>query len=168
MEVFAIAAVSADGKVAEKEDQNSLDWTSKEDLQFFVKKTKEAGCLVMGRKTYDTIGKPLNGRLNVIMTRDTSGRENIDGELLWTSAEPKEILEDLKARGFEKVAIAGGANIYDLFLSAGLVTDLYLTVEPVLFGKGTPLVRDVDRIDLELVESEKLGEHAMMLHYKVR
>lgn len=168
MEVFIIAALSADGKIAEKVDQNSTDWTSKEDLQFFVKKTKEAGVLVMGRKTYKTIGKSLKGRLNVVMTRHADNYSNVENELEYTSGPPQDIIENLKTRGFDKVAIAGGAQIYSLFLKAGLVTDLYLTFEPVLFGKGVPLAEGFDRLDLELVETEKMGEGGILAHYRIR
>ena len=168
MEVFLIAAMSANGKIAEYVDQASLDWTSKEDMQFFVKKTKEAGNLVMGRTTFETIGKPLPKRLNVIMTRTPDASKNIDEQLLYTDKSPEEIIEYLSNKGFDQVAIAGGAQIYSLFLKSGLVTDLYLTIEPVLFAGGVPLIEGMDRLDLELVEHEALGEQAIMLHYKVK
>lgn len=168
MEVFIIAAVTANGMIAEKTDQSSLDWTSKEDLRFFVEKTKEAGVMIMGSTTYKTIGKPLPGRLTIVMTRDTTGKEDIEGQLKYTSDTPQEILAELKVKGFQKVPITGGAQIYSLFLDSGLVTDLYLTVEPVLFGEGIPLAEGMDRVDLELVETKPMGDHATMSHYKVK
>lgn len=168
MKVFIIAALSANGKIAEQESQVSLDWTSKEDLKFFIEKTKEAGVLVMGRKTYETIGKPLKDRLNVIMTRSADEYEDIEGSLQWTSDTPAKILEELQSQGFESVAITGGAEVYSLFLREGLVTDLYLTIEPVLFGNGTSFISDLDRIDLELMETKPMGKQAIMLHYQVK
>jgi len=168
MEVFIIAAVSVNGMIAEAKDQNSLDWTSKEDLQFFIEKTKEAGVVIMGRTTYETIGKPLKGRLNIIMTRHPEDFENIDGELEWTSETPTEIIKRLKLEDRDQVAICGGSSVYSVFMHDKLVTDLYLTVEPVLFGNGVPLIDDLGRLDLELIEHQKLGEQAVMLHYKVK
>lgn len=167
MSVFLIAAVSADGKIAQQPDQVSLDWTSKEDLAFFVEKTKEAGVVVMGRKTYETIGKPLKGRLNVVMTRSAEDRQEAKG-LRWISDSPEKIIESLKGEGYENIAIIGGAQVYSLFLSAGLIDELYLTVEPVLFGQGTPLAEGFDRIDLELIESRALNDRTIMQHYRVR
>lgn len=168
MEVFAIAAVSANGRISEKDGQVSLDWTSKEDLKFFVQKTKDAGVLIMGRKTFETIGKPLAGRLNVVMTRSAAEQQAIEGKLEWTSQAPEVILENLKTRGYKKVAIAGGGEIYSMFLRAGLVTDLYLTIEPVLFGEGTPFATGFGRINLELVDTKMMGAQAVLLHYKVK
>ena len=167
MEVFLIAAVSADGKIAESADQNSTDWTSKEDLQFFVEKTKEAGAMIMGRKTFETIGKPLKHRLIIVMTRNPEDYENIEGSLEYMSGSPEQIIENLKSRGFDKIAIAGGAGVYSQFLQSGLVTDLYLTTEPVLFGQGVPLAENFDRINLELIETKKLGAGSVMNHYRV-
>lgn len=166
MKVTLVAAVTLDGKIAAVEDQNSLDWTSKEDKRFFVRKTKEAGVLVMGRPTFETIGKPLPERLNVVMTRDASSFQNQPGVLEYSSASPKDVIDDLAGRGFEEVIIAGGAQIYSLFVDAGLVTDYFLTVEPILFGQGVPLVQGIPVTRLKLVSSEKLGEHAMLLHYQ--
>ncbi len=165
MKVSLLAAISVDGRIAENSDQLA-DWTSKEDKKFFVAKTKEAGVLVMGRKTYETIGRPLPGRLNVIMTRDTSGRENIADSLEYTSQSPQEIIAGLETRGFTEVVIGGGAEIYTMFLREKLVTDLYLTVEPVIFGDGVPLVSGNVFLKLNLVSSEQLGEKAVLLHYQ--
>ncbi|MDM8539056.1 dihydrofolate reductase, partial [Desulfobacterales bacterium HSG17] len=62
-------AQTLDGKIA-KDADHFPDWTGPEDKKLFVKLTKQAGCLIMGSKTYDTIGRPLPGRKNVIMTKD--------------------------------------------------------------------------------------------------
>ena len=50
--------------------QNSLPWHIPEDLKYFAKLTKGKGnnAVIMGRKTYESIGKPLPNRLNIIIT----------------------------------------------------------------------------------------------------
>ncbi|EKD47292.1 MAG: Bifunctional deaminase-reductase protein, partial [uncultured bacterium] len=139
MNILLIAAISADGRIAKSADQLA-NWTSKEDKRFFVDKTKEAGALIMGRKTYDTIGRPLPNRLNIIMSREADESKNIGGLLEYSSKSPCELIDELEHRGFESIVIGGGTSIYSLFLKEGLVTDLYLTVESILFGSGVPLV----------------------------
>ena len=179
MKTILIAAISADGKIAEQIDQNSTDWTSKEDLKFFVKKTKELGAVIMGRKTFETIGKALKGRRTIVLTRNPKalptlpeggrGGEGAQTSLEYTDKTPKAILTDLEESGQKGVVIAGGASIYTMFLKEGLVDELYLTVEPVIFGdKGIPLVRDVGRINLELIEKSDMGDQAVLLHYRVK
>jgi dihydrofolate reductase len=61
MKVFVIAALSADGFIAQAED-HVADWTGTEDKKLFVQLTKEAGIMVMGSKTLATIGRALPGR----------------------------------------------------------------------------------------------------------
>lgn len=167
MKTFLIVAVSANGMIAQTAGQQSLDWTSKEDLAFFVSKTKEVGVVILGRKTFEMIGKPLKGRLNMVMTSSTEGKASELGVLEYTSADAAEILRDLEARGYKQAAICGGSEIYSLFLREGLVDELYLTVEPVLFGSGVPLTHGFDRLNLELLDTTMLNAQAILLHYRV-
>ncbi len=166
MKVLLLAAISADGRIAKSAD-HLADWTSKEDKRFFVSKTKEAGALIMGRKTYDTIGRPLPNRLNIIMTREADTSKNIEGELEYTSKSPQGLIEELQQRGYESVVIGGGTSIYSLFLREGLVTDLYLTVESLLFGSGIPLIDNAPQLNLDLQSVERIGEQSVLLHYKI-
>lgn len=165
MNVWLIAAVTADGKIAQTPGQSSLDWTSKEDTRFFVEKTKEAGVVIMGRKTFDTIGKPLKGRRIIVMSRES--KESTMEGVEYTTLEPVALLNQLSREGVETVALAGGSTIYSQFLRDGLVTDLFLTVEPHLFGDGVPLATGFDRIDMRLVDATPLNDQAVLFHYKI-
>ncbi|MFC1787713.1 dihydrofolate reductase family protein [Patescibacteria group bacterium] len=167
MHITLIAAMSVDGKIAQSADQLSLDWTSKEDFQFFVEKTKELGTVIMGRKTWETIGRPLKDRRTIVMTRHKITETDLEG-VEFTNEALQELIERLKAEEVETVALCGGASIYSLFLRQGLVDEMYLTVEPIMFGSGVPLAEGFDQIDLELIDSTLLGQQAVLLHYKVK
>ena len=121
--------------------------------------------MIMGRKTFETIGRPLKDRLVVVMTRQAmiSDKEGIE----YTSKSPREVLIELASRGYEQAAICGGSEVYSLFLREGLVDELFLTVEPVLFGSGVPLTTGFERLNLELIESRPLNAQAILLHYRV-
>lgn len=166
MKVVLLAAMSVDGKIAESRDQNSTDWTSKDDVRFFVKKTKEVGTLIMGSATYETIGRPLPGRKIFVMCFRPEKHEPIEG-VEFIKKGPKEMLEYLEEQGIESVVIAGGASIYRQFIEQGLVDELFLTVEPYLFGKGIPFVPEMDRVKLSFVDMEQIGEQTITLHYSV-
>jgi len=138
--VSLIAAQTRDGFIARTETEPSLSWTSREDKKRFTELTKRAGVVIMGRKTFATIGKGLPGRILVVCTRqpflsDTPGVE-------YTAESPKKLLSSLEMRGFTEAALCGGAEIYALFLQEGVVDKLYLTIEPVDFGFGIPLLKD--------------------------
>lgn len=167
MKVILIAAQTLDGKIAHAPDEPAT-WTSKEDKRFFVEETKKHGVVIMGRRTYATIGKPLPERLNIVLTKNPSAEDNQEGVIEFTNAAPRELLADLNRRGFPSVAVIGGASVYSQFLREGLVDELMISIEPKLFGGGIPLVEGLaSDIALQLIEARKLNAHTLLLHYGI-
>lgn len=166
--VLLIAAQTVNGKIAHNNDE-LVRWTSKEDKELFVHITQECGVVVMGRRTYETMGKPLPGRLNIVLTHSPESGKNQPGVLEFSNEGPGEILQGLAARGYERVAIIGGASIYTLFFAAGLVDEVLITIEPLIFGRGIDMIQTLDQdIELELLECRKLNEQSVVLRYKVK
>jgi len=161
-------AITLDGKIAQSSD-HFPDWTGKADKKFFMQTTKQAGCLIMGSTTYDTIGRPLPGRKNVIMTRSPEARENQyeASELEFTNKSPAQIIEQLQAEGFTQAVLGGGAQINSLWAKAGLVDEVILTISPLVFGEGIGLFSEAVDLKLELQELTKLDENLVCVRYKV-
>ena len=86
-----------------------LPWHLPEDLKFF-KRTTSGHPIVMGRKTYESIGRPLPKRRNIVLTRDPAW--SAPGVETITSPEQLNALEDLG----DTVFIIGGAEIYQAFM----------------------------------------------------
>ena len=165
MEVILLMAMTLDGKIA-RDSRQLVDWTGKADKQYFVRVTREAGVVIMGSKTFDTIGKPLPGRKNIVMTRNpdrTSKEEN----LIFTDQSPGQILNGLKQEGFERVALIGGAIVNSLFAREKLITQIHVTLVPELFGRGLSLFRDSLDVSLELVENREIDPGHLLLVYRV-
>lgn len=99
---------------------NNLPWRLSADLKYF-KKTTLAKPIVMGRKTFESIGKPLPGRDNIVLTRQSD--LNISGVRTFSSIE--DAIADLRAKDCVECMIIGGANIYKQALS--LADRLYIT-----------------------------------------
>ena len=167
MKCILIAAITANGKIAHSASE-LISWTSKEDKRFFTEETKRHGVVIMGKRTYDTIGKPLPGRLNMILTRSPQEYEPIPGNLEFTNQPLPDLLRGLEERGFTSLAVAGGASVYTQFLEQNLIDEMMLTVEPKLIGSGIGLFSDFggDK-DLKLLSVTKLGEQSVLLHYGV-
>ncbi|WDP91345.1 MAG: dihydrofolate reductase [Desulfobacter sp.] len=165
MDVILLMATTLDGMIAR--DSNQLvDWTGKADKKYFVQVTREAGAMIMGSKTYDTIGFPLPGRLNIVMTRNKS-RVSDDDNLVYTDQAPGEILRDLEQKGYERVTLIGGALVNSLFARENLITEVHLTLVPKLFGTGLSLFnRELD-MDLELREYRELDKGHLLMIYDV-
>ncbi|MBI2721796.1 MAG: dihydrofolate reductase [Bacteroidetes bacterium] len=105
MTVAAIVATDLNNAIGK---ENKLLWNLPADLKFF--KTTTMGCpIIMGRKTYESIGKLLPGRKNIIITRNKSFK--IEGAEIYHSA--AEALQSCKEN---KVFIIGGAEIFNILL----------------------------------------------------
>lgn len=164
MKVFIIAAETKDGFIAKSTEQSSMDWTSTEDKKFFVEKTKEAGVVVMGRKTYDTFGRPLKDRRNIIMTRQDIDIPGVE----ITNETPEDLVSRLESEGVTQLAVCGGAEIYKLFMESGLVDEVFITQENIEFGDGVPLFSPEMRQKLELISSTNLSPSTILLKYGVK
>ena len=165
MKVILLMAVTADGKIAKHAD-HFPDWTGTVDKQLFVRLSREAGVVIMGSRTYDTIGTPLPGRLNVVMTRDP-GRVSRREDLWYTDLPPVKVVAALAEKGYEKAILAGGATVNTLFAEAGCIQEAVLTVSSRFFGDGISLFSGAVDLSLELRECERIEAQLVMLTYRV-
>lgn len=96
---------------------NRLPWLIPEDLQYFREVTL-GHPIVMGRKTWNSLGKALDGRINIILTSDT--QLNIPGCIIVNSIE-----QILSGYSEQEIFVIGGASIFKQFLPHA--DKLYLT-----------------------------------------
>lgn len=172
IKTFIIVATTVDGFIGQNNDDPSTVWTSPADKKFFIERTKQAGAMVMGQTTYETIGKPLPGRLNIIYSfaadKLNASKDSKLENLRFTNLPPQQLLQELEQEGHQELAICGGTSIYTMFLKAGLVDTIYLTVEPKLFGQGVKLFGEKLNIDLGLIGTKKLDNNVVLLTYSVK
>jgi dihydrofolate reductase len=142
MKIILMAAVTIDGKIA-RHESHFVDWSSREDKKLFYSTSKRAGVIIVGHNTYRTFPSPLPGRLHVVLTTNVEGKESIPGEVEYTSDTPEQIVASLEARGYTEAVLTGGAQINALFLKANLVDEIWMTIEPLIFGLGVDLFRGV-------------------------
>lgn len=102
-----------------------LIYNNKDDLRYFYEKTKHK-VVVMGRTTYESIGKPLKNRINIVITRD----EEFNPEGVFVFHSIKEALDAAKdiaeqSGRCDEIMVIGGGQIYEQTI--GLADKLYLT-----------------------------------------
>ena len=115
MIISLIAAFAEEGVIGK---DGKIPWTLKEGLKHFRNQTE--GCsVVMGRKTYESIGRPLPNRLNIVMTRNPKRQEGIK-----EVSNTKDALKVASSYS-DEIFIIGGEKIYEEFLH--LATKMYLT-----------------------------------------
>jgi dihydrofolate reductase len=169
MKIIMLAAVTIDGKLA-RNSAHFVDWTSREDKRIFASTTRHAGVIILGNNTYKTLPAPLPGRLHVVLTYSLAGKESIPGEVEYTSNTPARIVAGLEARGYTEAVLGGGSQVNALFLQSGLVDEIWLTIEPAIFGLGIDLLHGV-QFDLQarLIHMERLNDAgSVQLRYNLR
>lgn len=166
MHVTLMMALTADGKIA-KHARHFPDWTETSDKKMFKAISCKAGVVIMGSKTYDTIGKPLPNRKNIIMTRRPHRRSDTE-HLVFTNHPPKKILADLKTEGFDHAVLIGGATINSLFAAEGLIDTMILTYCPRVFGTGLSLFASGISLELRLEDMRRIGENLVVVTYAVK
>ncbi len=143
MQISIIAAMAENGVIGR---DGQLPWHLKADLQRFKRLTM-GHTIIMGRKTWESIGRPLPGRRMVVVTR----QNGYQAEGVQVAASLDDALALARLAGDEEAFIIGGAEIYRLALP--LADRLYLTrvLAPV---EGDTTFPEFDASHWRLVESE--------------
>lgn len=150
MTLTLIWAESKNGVIG---DENSLVWNLKKDMKHFRSLTKDK-TIVMGRKTYESIGKPLPYRRNIVMTRNTHKYQEIE------TMDKEKILDLAKT---EDVIIIGGLQIYTLFMPYADI--IYQTIINKVY-EGDTMSPKISSNDFYLYEKRVEIEDKTELHFK--
>ena len=121
--IIGIAAVDRKGAIGKG---GKLPWHYSADLKFF-RETTTGHAVVMGRKTWLTIGKPLKNRLNIVLSRDTDIEPQ---ESLIVFSDIESVLSFNKSLSTDLFVI-GGAQIYEAFrehIEKWIITEVPLTI----------------------------------------
>lgn len=163
MNVILYMAMSVNGYIAKEGDETPWSATEWERFSTFVKKT---GNLIVGRTTFEIMNK--HNEFQQIGNPDTVVVSNTQTTAPNFVDSPEKAIKLLEERGFSEILVAGGGMLNTSFLKKGLIDEIYLDVEPFLFGKGIKLFSDDDfEVNLELLEIRKLSNNSLQLHYKV-
>jgi len=178
MKVVLIDVSSLDGKLTRWTDNNIYKWASVEDFLHFQKVKSENNLLVMGSGTFDKVKdiekaglKPEKERLRIVLTKNPEKYQtfNVPGQLEFSSEKPKELIDRLEKNGYKQMLLVSGGKLATSFFEEELIDEIWLTIEPRIFGKGENLIQEKEfDINLQLLSYEKLNKQGtLMLKYKV-
>ncbi len=178
MKIILINVASLDGRFTKWSGKSIYEWSSDEDYQFFNKTKAENNLIVMGSATFDHVRslekaglKPEKERLRIVMTKNPKKYDNfaVPGEMEFSSESPKELIKRLEKAGYKQMMLVSGGEVANSFLKDNLVSELWLTLEPRIFGSGKSLAEGSDLdVKLKLLESRKLNpQGTILLKYKV-
>lgn len=126
--VVAAAENNAIGK------NNQLLWHLPNDLKFF-KNITWGMCVVMGRKTYESVDKPLPGRINIVITRQADW--TAEGTI--TATDLKDALTKAETTNCKEIFVIGGGEIYKQSMAVAdkvYITRVHATLEGDTFFSG--------------------------------
>jgi dihydrofolate reductase len=171
MRVTMVTVMSVDARITQGNTVKTTFWRSAEDGVILKELIARHEVLVMGRKTYDVVRpKPSEKHLQVILTSQPEAYADqvVPGSREFVSLDARQLVATLEARGYQSLLLLGGTSNIP-FIEAGLVDDLYLTVEPSIFGAGQPLVESLPAaVPLKLVKHKQLNRQGtLLLQYEV-
>ncbi len=162
-------AITVNGMIAKENNDTSfvsdIEWSS---FKAMINKTEN---MIIGRRTYeimrknDELGDLNSVKIVVVTNKDSFSVDNPNHSI---AKSPKDALSILEKQGFNKTLVAGGGRLNAAFMSENLIDEIYLDVEPIAFGKGIELFAEKDfETKLKLLETKKLSDDEIQLHYKV-
>ncbi len=146
MILSAIVAVAENNAIGR---DNDLPWHLPNDLKFFMRTTMGKPVL-MGRNTFDSLGKPLKGRLNIVLSRQKS-LELPEGVVLYHDLEDG--LARLKEEDVEEAFIIGGGKVYEQ--SFHLLDRLYVTRVHTTIDDAAVYFPEINEEDWKLTWQEE-------------
>ena len=167
MKKILVFVSTLDGKVTQGDDPFVRKWSSKADQEYFSRLWGESGLIVMGSNTYNAAPiHPSPHHLILVMTREHSkyATKSIAGQIEFTNETPGQLVERFSKKGYKQMTVVGGPHVASSFLKEELIDELWLTIEPRIFGHGQSLVSEEKlNITLKLISCEKLNDEGTLL-----
>jgi len=163
-------AISLNGMIARENYKE--DFLSEKNWDEFINETKKSGCLIWGRKTYESVKswdkkyfESISAFTKIIITH----QKDIDlDEGFLVADSPSEALELANQKEFKSILLTGGSNINTSFAKLGLIDEVLININPSIIGKGISLFSPEEfDIPLKLISILNLGDDIVQLRYKV-
>jgi len=141
--------------------------SSHQDQDYYKNVLNESRLIVMGSNTFnaDTFTASASHQL-IIMTGhpDKYKSEDVPGQVVFTNESPVELTARFKNNGHKQMLVIGGPHVATSFLKEQLIDELWLSLEPKIFGTGGNFVTGVQLdINLRLISSEKVNEQGTLI-----
>ena len=158
MRKIIISAIAQNGVIGRS--NGDMPWHIREEFQHF-KNTTSGFPVIIGRKTFNTLGKPLKGRLNIVITRDKALRFEFDDVMKFYSL--NEAIEYCRTLRTEKVFIIGGGDVYKQAIEiADEMILSFLTFE----ADGDIYFPEIDEKIWKVISKEKREQFEIVIYTK--
>lgn len=156
MKKIIISAVAKNGVIGRSTGE--MPWHSKEEFRHF-KSTTFGFPIIMGRVTFETLGKPLKGRLNIILTKRSNFNYNFDEVKIFNTL--TEAYKFCEEQNFEKVFVIGGAQIYKEAL--GTIDEMLISIMD-FEADGDVFFPEIDKNIWEVASRDRRNEFEILTY----
>jgi dihydrofolate reductase len=167
MRVVLVFVSTLNGKITMGDDPEVRHWSSESDQEYYSGIWKDSRLIVMGSNTYRlNVITPSSSKLILVMTgRPEKYRlKEITGQLEFTDKSPSALVAWYGKTSVDRMTVVGGPLVASSFLREKLVDELWLTIEPQLFGRGLNLIADDDlRVRLQLKDVTRVNESGTLI-----
>ncbi len=170
MHITLVVACSVDGYIVDEAHAPLSSWVSKEDAVHFKALLQQFPLQVMGRRTYEVHHpRPEKDTLKIVLTHRPHDylKFATPGQLEFHRLEPREFIQAFNEQ--DKCLVLGGADVYNDFLESKVVSEVFVTQEPVALHSGTRFLRAGKTLeDYGLVLRDTLtlnNEGTVLKHY---
>jgi dihydrofolate reductase len=165
LNVCLYMAISVNGCIATTDERTP--W-SEEVWDSYHKIVSRFKNMIVGRRTYEIMKEvnefeTLKNPITLVITSDKAAANY--NNIVFVST-PELALKELAERNFSTALVAGGSRLNQAFLQKGLINEIYLDIEPFIFGNGLPLFSPSKKeLNLSLQSVNRIGKNTVQLHY---
>jgi dihydrofolate reductase len=167
MKIILIFVSTLDGKVTKWGDPHVSLWSSHQDQDYYKKVWDESKLIVMGSNTFnaDKINPSASHQI-IVMTSHPDKYKNLEipGQIEFTNETPVDLVYRFKIKDHQQMLVVGGPHVATSFLNGQLIDELWLTIEPKIFGMGDNFATDAKLdIKLRLFHCEKVNDGGTLI-----
>ncbi|MFZ0281013.1 MAG: dihydrofolate reductase family protein [Bacteroidales bacterium] len=167
MKAILVFVSTLDGKITKWGDPFVRSWSSKSDQEYFTGIMENSTPVIVGSNTFNADPlKASDRRLIVVMTRYPSQykRYEVPGQIEFTDESPGSLVSRFEMQGHKQITVVGGPKIAVSFLKSKLIDELWLTIEPKIFGTGGSFVTEQKLdIELKLLTCDKVNDSGTLI-----
>ena len=161
-------AITLDGFISDLNGE-CYSWISSEDEEHYNHAIAKAGCVLLGRKTYEQYPEdfpPKSGATAFVWTTriDQQDQERVK----FVRGTPQQVLQQIDDHGFSEVIVSGGGEVNGSLAEAGLIDEIIVSIYNVTIGEGIPLFGShKPKLKLKLLSTTNDIEGVVKNHYEV-
>lgn len=168
MKAIMYPAITLDGFIADLNGE-CYQWISEEDEKSYSEAIANAGCVLLGRRTYEQYiddFPPKNGATVFVWTTHTDQQDQ--DRIKFLRGTPQEVMQQIADYGFSEVIVSGGGEVNGSLAQAGLIDEIVASIYNLTLGEGIPLFGShKPKLKLKLLSTKQEIEGIVTNHYEV-